>query len=55
MIRVLFGLFLMMGGVGGIEANTEVAIPLDSFGIALAGCVIALWGAIDLNKESGYE
>ena len=55
MIRVLFGLFLMMGGVGGIEANTEVAIPLDSLGIALLGLVIMGWGAIDLNKESGYE
>ena len=55
MIRVLFGFFLMMGGVGGIETNTEVAIPLDSLGIALLGVAIMFWGVIDLNKESRYE
>jgi len=55
MIRVLIGIILVMGGVGGIETNTEVAIPLDSLGIALLGLVIMGWGAIDLNKESRYE
>jgi len=55
MIRVLIGIILVMGGVGGIETNTEVVIPLDSLGIALLGLVIMGWGAIDLNKESRYE
>ena len=54
-IRLMIGFLLVMGGVGGIETNTEVAIPLDSLGIALLGCLIAAWGVIDMNKEEGYE
>lgn len=54
-IRLLVGVLLVMGGVGGIETNTEVAIPLDSLGIAILGLFLAGWGAIVMNKEEGYE
>lgn len=54
-IRLMIGFLLVMGGVGGIETNTEVAIPLDSLGIAILGCLIAFWGVVDMNKEEGYE
>ena len=54
-IRLMIGFLLVMGGVGGIETNTEVAIPLDSLGIAILGCLIAFWEVVDMNKEEGYE
>ena len=54
-IRLMIGFLLVMGGVGGIETNTEVAIPLDSLGIAILGCLIGFWGVVDMNKEEGYE
>lgn len=46
-IRILVGFVLLLGGVGGIEANTEVTLPLDSLAIALAGLAIFAWGALD--------
>jgi hypothetical protein len=45
-IRIALGFILMLGGVGGIEANTEVALPLDSLGVAVTGLAIMAWGAL---------
>lgn len=47
-IRILAGLVLLMGGVGGIEADTSnVAIPLEPLAYALAGLALFAWGALD--------
>lgn len=45
-IRILVGFVLLLGGVGGMDANTEVALPLDSLAVALAGLAIFAWGAL---------
>jgi len=55
MIRFLLGFILTLGGVGGIEANTEVLIPLDSLGIAVLGLVLMAFGAVKINKQQGWE
>lgn len=45
-IRIAAGFILMLGGVGGIEANETVALPLDSLAVAVAGLAIMGWGAL---------
>lgn len=45
-IRIALGFILMLGGVGGIEANTEVALPLDSLAVAVAGLAVMASGAL---------
>jgi hypothetical protein len=49
-IRLVLGLILMLGGVGGIETNTTEVLPLDSLGIAVLGLVLMGWAALDMNK-----
>ena len=47
-IRILAGLVLLMGGVGGIENDTSsVALPLEPLAYALLGLAIFAWGALD--------
>ena len=55
MIRFLLGFILTLGGVGGIEANTEVLIPLDSLGIAVLGLVLMSFGVIRINEIYGDD
>ena len=50
-IRLVLGLLLVMGGVGGIETNTVEVIPMDSLGIALVGMFLMGWAAYDMNKH----
>lgn len=40
------GFLLMIGGVGGIEANTEVTLPLDSLALALVGLGMFAMGGL---------
>jgi hypothetical protein len=49
-IRIVAGFLLMLGGVGGIETNETVTLPLDSLAIAVAGMAIMAWGALSANK-----
>ena len=52
-IRILLGLLLTLGGVGGIEADTSnTVIPLAPLMIAIAGLVIMAWGTAAANKEA---
>ncbi len=50
-IRIVAGFFLMLGGVGAIESNTEVTVPLDSLAIAVAGLVIMASGALAAARQ----
>lgn len=54
-LRLVIGFMLVFGGVGGMEQNTEVAIPLDSLSIAFVGLLLMLWAVFDIKKESEYE
>lgn len=51
-IRIIAGLILVLGGVGGIEANETVALPLDSLAVAIAGLAIMAWGTVAANAEA---
>jgi hypothetical protein len=48
-IRIIAGFILMLGGVGGIEASTEM-MPLDSLAVAVGGLALMAWGTISANK-----
>ena len=50
-IRVILGLILVFGGVGGVEANETVALPMESISIAFAGLLIMGWGVIAVNRS----
>jgi hypothetical protein len=47
MIRLLVGFFLMAGGIGGIEENTDM---FPSICFAIAGCLLML--SADFEKLS---
>lgn len=52
-IRILLGLFLVMGGVGGIETDTSnTIIPLAPFLIAILGLVFMAWGTVAAQQEA---
>ena len=51
-IRIILGLLLTMGGVGGIEADTSSVFPLDSLAIALLGLALMAWAVVDINKAT---
>lgn len=52
-IRILLGLFLVMGGVGGIETDTSGdIIPLAPLMIAILGLVIFAWGTVAAQEEA---
>jgi len=50
-IRVILGLILVFGGVGGVEANETVTFPMESISIAFAGLLIMGWGVIAVNRS----
>lgn len=50
-IRIVVGLLLVFGGVGGMEANETVTLPLDSLAVAIAGLFIMAWGTFAANRE----
>lgn len=50
-IRIMAGFVLMLGGVGAIEANETVTLPLDSLAVALGGLAIMGWGALAAAAE----
>lgn len=51
-ILIVLGLILTMGGVGGIETNTEELLPLDSLAVALVGlAMFAIGGLLASQSE----
>ena len=51
-IRIVLGFLLLMGGVGGIEADTSnVVLPMAPLLTALAGLLIFAWGAFDSARN----
>lgn len=50
-IRLIAGLLLVMGGVGGMETNTTEVLPLNSLLITLFGLAIMGWGVLAINRE----
>ena len=54
-IRIALGFILLLGGVGGIEANTTVALPLDSLAVALVGLAFFASGALAAAREEASQ
>jgi hypothetical protein len=51
-IRIVLGLVLVMGGVGGIENDTsDVALPLAPLLTALVGLAIMAWGTFAASRS----
>lgn len=50
-IRIIAGLILTLGGVGGIEASMDPGIPMDSLAVAVLGLFVLGSGAIAASKE----
>jgi hypothetical protein len=48
-IRLILGLLLVLGGVGGIEHNPEI---LPGLMVALLGLALMGWATYDLNQAS---
>jgi hypothetical protein len=44
-IRIIAGMILTMGGVGGIETSMEPGIPMDSLALAIGGLIVFASGA----------
>jgi hypothetical protein len=49
-IRLVVGFILVLGGVGGIEADTTQVFPVDSLVWCVVGLLLMGWAARDLNK-----
>jgi hypothetical protein len=54
MIRLIVGLIMILGGVGGIESSTET-FPLDSLAIALTGFLLMAWSTFDGTFSEGVS
>jgi len=54
MIRFMLGFILVLGGVGGIEHNTETLLPLDSLCVIIVGFLLMFWFIIEL-EENDYD
>lgn len=51
-IRLVLGLLLVMGGVGGIETDTSnVALPLEPLMLAIVGLAIFAWGTFAVSRS----
>ena len=50
-IRIIAGMILTLGGVGGIEASMEPGIAMDSLAVAVAGLAIMAWGVFAVNRD----
>ena len=48
-IRLVVGLLVVMGAVGGLDADT--ATLLQGMSLSAVGLALMAWGVVDMNKE----
>ena len=53
-MRLIIGLILVPGGVGGMEQNMETLFPLDSISVIIVGLGLMTWFAYD-QEENDYD
>jgi hypothetical protein len=51
MIRIVVGLLLTLGAVGGMEQQPEASL-LAQTAVALVGIALMLWAARDINRNT---
>jgi arginine exporter protein ArgO len=53
LIRIIAGLTLVMGAVGGMDYQPEASLVLQSL-IAFAGLALLMWAARDINRQANH-
>jgi hypothetical protein len=53
MIRIVVGLLLTLGAVGGMEQQPEASL-LAQTAVALVGIALMLWAARDINRNTTH-
>jgi protein-S-isoprenylcysteine O-methyltransferase Ste14 len=53
MIRIVVGLLLTLGAVGGMEHQPEAPLLLQT-AIAVVGILLMLWAARDINRNTTH-
>jgi hypothetical protein len=53
MIRIVLGLLLTLGAVGGMEHQPEASL-LAQTAVALVGIALMLWAARDINRNTTH-
>ena len=53
-MRLIIGLILVLGGVGGMEQNMETLFPLDSISVIIVGLGLMTWFVYD-QEENDYD
>ena len=51
MIRIVLGLLMALGAVGGMEQQPDADLLVQSL-VALAGIALMLWAARDINRQA---
>jgi heme O synthase-like polyprenyltransferase len=52
LIRIVAGLLLTLGAVGGMENPDQAEFFLEQIGLALLGLALMAWAARDINREA---
>jgi len=52
LIRIVAGLLLTLGAVGGMEDPDQSGFLLEQFGLAVLGLILLAWAARDINREA---
>jgi 4-hydroxybenzoate polyprenyltransferase len=52
LIRIVAGLLLTLGAVGGMEDPDHSEFLLEQFGLAVLGLILLAWAALDINREA---
>jgi 4-hydroxybenzoate polyprenyltransferase len=50
LIRIVAGLLLTLGAVGGMEDPDQSEFLLEQFGLAVLGLILLAWAARDINR-----
>ena len=51
MIRIVMGLLMALGAVGGMEQQPDADLLVQSL-VALAGIALMLWAVRDINRQA---
>jgi hypothetical protein len=51
MIRIVLGLLMALGAVGGMEQQPDADLLVQSL-VALAGIALMLWAVRDINRQA---
>jgi threonine/homoserine/homoserine lactone efflux protein len=53
LIRIVVGLVLVLGAVGGMEQQPEASLLAQTL-VAVIGLALMLWAAVDINRNTTH-